>query len=66
MPISTQDFCIWLKQFLDTRKAQALTPAETAVIRRQLSDVFMHDIDPAMGDARHQATLNRIHRGETH
>jgi hypothetical protein len=63
MSMSTHDFCIWLRQLLDTAEAQALTRAETAAIRQQLSDVFLHDIDPAMGDAAHQATLNRIHRG---
>ena len=60
-PISTRDFCIWLRQFLDNREAGAFDHAETAAIRQQLSAVFLHDIDPAMGDAAHQEELNRIH-----
>lgn len=66
MPTAAHDFCIWLRQFLDTRKARPLTDAETAAIRRKLSEVFVHDIDPAMGDAADQAMLNRIHGGGTH
>jgi hypothetical protein len=62
MAMSTHDFCVWLRQFLGTGDAPALSSAETAAIRQQLSEVFLHDIDPAMGDAAPNATLNRIHR----
>ena len=61
-PITTRDFCIWLRQFLDDKEARALDRAEMAAIRQQLSAVFLHEIDPAMGDAAHQEKLNRIHR----
>jgi hypothetical protein len=60
MTISTRDFCVWLQQFLG--ESHALTRAETAAIRQRLSDVFLHEIDPTMGDAAHQAMLDRIHR----
>jgi hypothetical protein len=67
MPMSARDFCIWLREHLSTGDAQALTGAETAAMRQRLSQVFLHDIDPAMGDTAHQAMLNRIHRdGITH
>jgi hypothetical protein len=63
MTISTRDFCIWLRQFLGTGAPHALTRAETAAIRQRLSEVFIHEIDPAMGDAAHRTMLDRIHRG---
>jgi hypothetical protein len=60
MTITTRDFCLWLDSVLDER---ALTAEQTAAIRQRLSDVFLHEIDPAMGDDTHQDALNRIHRG---
>ncbi len=58
----TADFCIWLKSFLDRCKG-ARTPEEVAIIRQRLSEVFVHEIDPAMGDTAHQNSLNQIHHG---
>jgi hypothetical protein len=63
MTMSSADFCAWLRPLLGGGEGRALTPAETAAIRQRLSDVFLHEIDPAMGDAAHQAALHAIHRG---
>jgi hypothetical protein len=59
------DFCIWLKTLLDNGK-DVPTPEEVALIRQHLSEVFLHEIDPAMGDAAHQKALNQIHRNGVH
>jgi hypothetical protein len=61
MSMSTYDFCVWLRQYIGARDVRALTCAETMTIRRKLSEVFLHEIDPAMGDATHQTMLNHIH-----
>ena len=63
--MSPSDFCIWLKSVLDGRKNDTLTTMEAALIRESLSKVFEHEIDPQMGDAEHQALLNKIHSGLT-
>ncbi len=55
-------FCLWLSEILPD-DARALTAQEAATIRRRLADVFVHEIDPAMGDEAHQARLRGIHRG---
>lgn len=31
------------------------------VVRKHLDLVFAHEIDPSMGDAKHQEKLNKIH-----
>jgi hypothetical protein len=66
MDMTARDFCIWLRQYLGEEKAQGLSASETAAIRQCLSGVFQHEIDPTMGDAAHQAMLNRIHGGTAH
>jgi hypothetical protein len=58
--MDSQRFCLWLSELLLDR-ACALTTEETATIRRRLSDVFLHEIDPMMGDEAHQARLRLIH-----
>jgi hypothetical protein len=60
--MSAADFCIWLKPYLDGRDGP-LTQDEVLAIRQRLDSVFIHEIDPAMGDAAHQSALNKIHGG---
>jgi hypothetical protein len=64
--MTANDFCLWLKPMLDQADGRGLTQAETDAIRRKLAQVFIHEIDPAMGDDAHQAMLNHIHRGAPH
>lgn len=64
-PTRAADFCIWLKSFLDDDKGVP-TPEDAAMIRQRLSEVFVHEIDLEMGDARHQNMLNQIHSGLIH
>jgi hypothetical protein len=60
--MDSRRFCLWLSALLPDG-GHALTAEDTATIRRRLSDVFLHEIDPAMGDEAHQAGLNLIHQG---
>lgn len=61
MQITSGEFCCWLATFLDDRRNVSLTAEETETIRHRLSAVFLHEIDPEMGDKAHQALLNKIH-----
>ena len=60
MPMSAADFCIWLKRFLGGCDGP-LTRDEIVAIRRHLGNVFIHEIDPGMGDAAHQSALREVH-----
>jgi hypothetical protein len=43
---------------------EALDRPQVEVIKKHLDMVFVHEIDPAMGDQKHQDKLNSIH-GQT-
>jgi hypothetical protein len=58
--MSAADFCIWLKRFLGGCDGP-LTRDEIVAIRQHLANVFIHEIDPRMGDAAHQSALREIH-----
>lgn len=47
--MQSRDFCFWLQGFFEIGgDADALTPAQTAMIRRHLELVFAHDIAPSL------------------
>lgn len=72
-----RDFVYWLQGYFELTdsaqgdrseaalKGAAPISAETAaVIKRHLSMVFIHEIDPAMGPPAHQAALTAAHQGK--
>ena len=68
--MQSRDFVYWLQGFFELQsmasegqkpEVAGLTSAQVSVIRNHLNLVFKHEIDPAMGDATHQATLNAAH-----
>ena len=61
--MKARDFCFWLQGYFEVGGAQSLTSEQTDVVKRHLSLVFKHEIDPAMGDAQHQEKLDKIHIG---
>lgn len=61
--MTSRDFAYWLQGKLEGRKITDLTTAELELIPAHLNLVFKHDIDPSMGDAAHQESLNEIHNG---
>lgn len=72
--MQSRDFCYWLQGFFEvgsmgggtnTPEVAGLTSAQVSMIRNHLNMVFAHEIDPAMGDAKHQAQLNKIHSSPT-
>jgi hypothetical protein len=64
--MKSRDFAYWLQGFFEITRAHgglnvALVPSQVELIEKHLALVFKHEIDPAMGDAKHQAGLNEIH-----
>lgn len=64
--MTSRDFCYWLQGFMEISAGgpnpdQPLTLAQVDCIQRHLALVFKHEIDPSMGDAKHQQALNETH-----
>lgn len=61
--MKSRDFCYWLQGYMElTPSHSGLTAAQLDTVRQHLAMVFKHEIDPAMGYARHQTELNQIHK----
>lgn len=62
--MTSRDFCFWLQGFFELRapaQDSGLTLEQSRAIQRHLALVFEHEIDPSMGTAKAQQTLNAIH-----
>jgi hypothetical protein len=60
--MKARDFCFWLQGYFEMREQGLAIPAQQAeTIRKHLSLVFKHEIDPEMGPPEHQAALNAAH-----
>jgi hypothetical protein len=61
--MQSRDFCYWLQGYFEINGAHAdtLSSVQIETIKRHLNLVFVHEIDPAMGDQKHQDKLNAIH-----
>jgi hypothetical protein len=61
--MQSRDFCYWLQGYFEINGANAdtLTSAQLETIKKHLSLVFVHEIDPSMGPKEHQDKLNNIH-----
>lgn len=66
--MTSRDFCFWLQGYLEIAQCvepeatPGLTPAQIACVQKHLALVFKHEIDPSMGDSKHQAALSDTHR----
>lgn len=61
-----RDFVYWLQGFfelndLDPNNGDTLGPKQVECIKKHLNMVFIHEIDPAMGDQAHQDRLTEAH-----
>lgn len=64
--MTSRDFCFWLQGVFELRDMSAQIPAiHLNIIQRHLNLVFKHEIDPTMGDEKHQEELNSLHQGTT-
>lgn len=60
--MQSRDFCYWLQGFFElSLEDQEISAEQATLIRQHLSLVFKHEIDPSMGDQKHQDELNEIH-----
>jgi len=63
--MQSRDFCFWLQGYFEITdpdfKGVVLAPPQVQAIRNHLALVFKHEIDPSMGDQKHQNELNKIH-----
>jgi hypothetical protein len=59
--MTSRDFVFWLNGYFEISTPQTIGKNETELIKKHLNLVFKHEIDPAMGDEKHQQDLNIIH-----
>lgn len=59
--MTSRDFCFWLQGFFEVSEADNLSTAQTDTLKNHLSMVFVHEIDPSMGDQDVQDKLNALH-----
>jgi hypothetical protein len=59
--MTSRDFAYWLQGFFEIQNPTTLNQEQLTMIQAQLNLVFKHEIDPSMGDIKHQAELNKIH-----
>lgn len=64
--MKSRDFVYWLQGFFEVSEAKALTDAQVTTIKSHLNLVFKHEIDPEMGDLKHQNDLNKTHSPGKH
>jgi len=61
--MTTVNFVYWLQGFLELSNENSISDKQLSIIKNHLNMVFAHDIDPKMGDAKHQQILNEFHGG---
>jgi hypothetical protein len=62
--MTSRDFCYWLQGYFEVSQCNQIHPHQVESIQKHLNLVFTHEIDPSMGDAEHQAKLNKIHKAQ--
>lgn len=60
--MTSRDFCYWLQGWLEIEDPKAITPAQLKTIKKHLSMVFLHEIDPSFGGKKEQDALDKLHR----
>ncbi len=59
--MTSRDFAYWLQGFFEVSEVTEINQKQTDQIKKHLNLVFKHEIDPSMGDEKHQQELNKIH-----
>ena len=59
--MTSRDFAYWIQGFFELSNAETITKEQAIMIKKHLNLVFKHEIDPSMGDEKHQQELNDIH-----
>jgi hypothetical protein len=61
--MTSRDFCYWLQGYFEIAEPKEITGEQLKTVQRHLAMVFAHEIDPSMGDKKHQDLLDLIHAG---
>jgi hypothetical protein len=61
--MTSRDFCFWLQGFFEIQDPKSLDEKQLEAVKKHLSLVFIHEIDPSMGDKKEQDKLNQHHHG---
>ncbi len=59
--MTSRDFAYWLQGLFELENPKTLNLRQTDIIKKHLALVFKHEIDPSMGDKKHQTELDNIH-----
>ena len=63
--MNSRDFCFWLQGWFELNKTidhrEGASKETLDMIEKHLELVFLHDIDPSMGNDKKQEVLNEIH-----
>lgn len=62
--MTSVNFAFWLQGFFEIANPKEINETETKLIKAHLNLVFKHEIDPSMGDQKHQDELNAIHSNQ--
>lgn len=59
--MTSRDFAYWLQGFFEVSNATSMDDQQVTIVKNHLALVFKHEIDPSMGDEKHQKELNDLH-----
>lgn len=59
--MTSRDFAFWLQGYFEISEEKTMNQKELEIVKKHLNLVFKHEIDPSMGDEKHQQKLNQIH-----
>lgn len=59
--MTSRDFCYWLQGYFEIQDPRQIDEKQLEMIKKHLNLVFVHEIDPSMGDKEHQDKLNKVH-----
>lgn len=59
--MNSRDFCYWLQGYFEVAGPGPMTEEQVECVKRHLSLVFIHEIDPSFGPADKQKPLDEAH-----
>lgn len=59
--MTSRDFCYWLQGYFEVANPDVIHMDKIEMIKKHLNLVFIHEIDPSMGDKKEQDKLNKVH-----
>jgi hypothetical protein len=59
--MKSRDFCFWLQGYFELTGIGELSGYQVEIVKKHLSLVFKHEIDPAAGNSKIQSELDKIH-----